>query len=36
MQGVVNDPGGTAYGGFPASWDVAAKTGTAETGPNAR
>jgi peptidoglycan glycosyltransferase len=33
MQGVVNDPGGTAGGvGFPASWNVAAKTGTAETG----
>ncbi len=34
MQGVVNDPGGTAYGIFPASWDVAAKTGTAQTGPD--
>ena len=34
MQGVVNDPLGTAAGvGFPAFWNVAAKTGTAETGP---
>ena len=30
MQGVVNS--GTAAGVFPASWDVAAKTGTAQTG----
>jgi peptidoglycan glycosyltransferase len=35
MQGVVNDPGATAYGLFPSSWNVAAKTGTAETGPGA-
>jgi penicillin-binding protein A len=36
MQAVVNDPSGTAYQvGFPAAWNVAAKTGTAETGPNA-
>jgi peptidoglycan glycosyltransferase len=35
MEGVVDEPGGTAYKvGFPASWDVAAKTGTAQTGPN--
>ena len=34
MQAVVT--GGTASGvGFPALWNVAAKTGTAETGPNA-
>ncbi len=34
MQAVVNSPIGTAAGvGFPASWNVAAKTGTAETGP---
>ena len=34
MEGVVTS--GTAAGvGFPAAWDVAAKTGTAETGPNA-
>ncbi|MBV8462163.1 MAG: hypothetical protein JO368_02635 [Acidimicrobiales bacterium] len=34
MQAVVT--GGTASKvGFPASWNVAAKTGTAETGPNA-
>jgi len=32
MQGVVNDPGATAYGVFPPSWNVAAKTGTAEVG----
>jgi peptidoglycan glycosyltransferase len=32
MQGVVSNPAGTAYGVFPASWDVAAKTGTAQTG----
>jgi peptidoglycan glycosyltransferase len=32
MQGVVSNPLGTAYGVFPASWDVAAKTGTAQTG----
>jgi penicillin-binding protein A len=32
MQGVVTS--GTAKGVFPASWNVAAKTGTAETGPN--
>lgn len=32
MQGVVNDPLGTAHQvGFPAAWNVAAKTGTAET-----
>jgi len=35
MEGVVTDPLGTAHTvGFPASWDVAAKTGTAQTGPN--
>ena len=33
MQAVVTH--GTAAGVFPASWNVAAKTGTAETGPNA-
>ena len=34
MQAVVTN--GTATGvGFPAAWNVAAKTGTAETGPNA-
>jgi penicillin-binding protein A len=34
MQAVVSNPIGTAYTvGFPASWNVAAKTGTAETGP---
>ncbi len=33
MQGVVSDPNGTANGvGFPANWNVAAKTGTAQTG----
>src|SRR5665213_1873717 len=33
MQGVVSDPTGTAAGvGFPASWNVAAKTGTAQVG----
>ncbi len=33
MQGVVSNPSGTAYGvGFPASWKVAAKTGTAQVG----
>ena len=32
MQGVVSNPAGTAYGVFPADWDVAAKTGTAQTG----
>ena len=32
MQAVVSDPIGTAYGVFPASWNVAAKTGTAEVG----
>ncbi len=26
---------GSGFGGFPAAWNVAAKTGTAETGPNA-
>ena len=32
MQAVVSQPGATASGvGFPASWNVAAKTGTAET-----
>ncbi len=32
MQGVVDDPLGTAHQvGFPPSWNVAAKTGTAET-----
>ncbi len=31
MEGVATS--GTAAGIFPASWDVAAKTGTAETGP---
>ncbi len=34
MKGVVTN-GTAAEVGFPASWDVAAKTGTAETGPNA-
>ncbi len=35
MQAVVTNPIGTAYHvGFPAAWDVAAKTGTAQTGPN--
>jgi penicillin-binding protein A len=34
MQAVVSQPGATAYGVFPASENVAAKTGTAETGPN--
>jgi peptidoglycan glycosyltransferase len=33
MQAVTTT--GTAKGVFPASWNVAAKTGTAETGPNA-
>jgi peptidoglycan glycosyltransferase len=33
MQAVVTS--GTAAGVFPAAWKVAAKTGTAETGPNA-
>jgi len=33
MQSVVTMPGATAYGLFPAAWNVAAKTGTAETGP---
>jgi peptidoglycan glycosyltransferase len=33
MQGVVTS--GTAAGVFPPLWNVAAKTGTAETGPNA-
>jgi penicillin-binding protein A len=33
MQGVVSNPLGTASKvGFPASWDVAAKTGTAQVG----
>lgn len=33
MESVVNNPAGTAYSvGFPAAWNVAAKTGTAETG----
>lgn len=33
MQGVVSNPAGTAAGvGFPDSWHVAAKTGTAQTG----
>jgi len=32
MQSVVTMPGATAYGLFPAQWNVAAKTGTAETG----
>jgi penicillin-binding protein A len=33
MRGVVSNPAGTAYNvGFPASWDVAAKTGTAQVG----
>jgi peptidoglycan glycosyltransferase len=33
MQGVVSNPAGTAAKvGFPASWDVAAKTGTAQVG----
>jgi peptidoglycan glycosyltransferase len=32
MQKVTGVPGSTAYGVFPASWNVAAKTGTAETG----
>jgi peptidoglycan glycosyltransferase len=30
MQGVVSQPDGTAYHIFPASWQVAAKTGTAQ------
>jgi peptidoglycan glycosyltransferase len=34
MQAVVTSGTATQVG-FPASWDVAAKTGTAETGPNA-
>ena len=34
MQSVVTS-GTAAQVGFPASWNVAAKTGTAETGPNA-
>jgi peptidoglycan glycosyltransferase len=34
MQAVVTS-GTAAKVGFPAQWDVAAKTGTAETGPNA-
>jgi peptidoglycan glycosyltransferase len=32
MQKVTSTPGATAYGVFPAAWNVAAKTGTAETG----
>jgi peptidoglycan glycosyltransferase len=32
MQSVVSQPGATAYGVFPSQWNVAAKTGTAETG----
>ena len=32
MQKVVTQPGATAYGLFPASWNVAVKTGTAQTG----
>ncbi|MDA8057343.1 MAG: penicillin-binding protein 2 [Actinomycetota bacterium] len=32
MRRVVTDPAGTGYGVFPASEDVAAKTGTAQTG----
>jgi penicillin-binding protein A len=36
MEAVVTQPGATANQvGFPASWDVAAKTGTAETGGGA-
>ena len=34
MQAVVTNGTATPVG-FPASWNVAAKTGTAETGPNA-
>jgi peptidoglycan glycosyltransferase len=34
MQAVVTNGTATSVG-FPASWNVAAKTGTAETGPNA-
>jgi peptidoglycan glycosyltransferase len=34
MQGVVTQGTATQVG-FPAAWNVAAKTGTAETGPNA-
>ena len=34
MQAVVTN-GTASEVGFPTSWDVAAKTGTAETGPNA-
>ena len=36
MQARGHQPGiGTAYNvGFPAAWDVAAKTGTAQAGPN--
>jgi penicillin-binding protein A len=36
MQGVVSDPGATAYGQFPADEAVAAKTGTAQVGSNAQ
>jgi peptidoglycan glycosyltransferase len=32
MQGVVSNPLGTAYNVFPANWNVAAKTGTAQVG----
>ena len=32
MQDVVSSPQGTAYGIFPPSWQVAAKTGTAQEG----
>ncbi len=32
MQGVVTQPNGTAHGIFPPSWQVAAKTGTAQAG----
>jgi peptidoglycan glycosyltransferase len=32
MQGVTSNPLGTAAGVFPASWNVAAKTGTAQVG----
>ena len=32
MQAVVSQPNGTAYGIFPSTWQVAAKTGTAQEG----
>lgn len=34
MEGVASTPNGTAYGvGFPATWHIAVKTGTAQAGP---